>query len=160
MSVVEKAGRRKSGSRDKWEAHKAEPLLDTTKNGATVPQLEVVPQECRIYDSKVMRMPWDVMEDHNLDEEQSQGLCVPRSRVEPCATPLASSNVLPSSSRVIVRRQFAFGPQDECVPLSPVGGMPTTPVRAARCTPPPNTPLGEKWLDAEDDSPNGGENHF
>jgi hypothetical protein len=158
MSAVEKAGRRKSGSRDKWEAYKTEPSLDTTKNGATVPQLEVVPQGCRIYDSKVMRMPWDVMEDHNLDEEQSQGLCVPLSRVEPCG--VASNNVLPSSSHVIVRRQFALGPQDECVPLSPVGGMPTTPVRAARCTPPPNTPLGEKWLDAEDDSPNGGENHF
>ncbi len=33
---------------------------------------------------------------------------------------------------------------DECVPLSPVGGMPVTPVGAASYTPPPNTPLGGK----------------
>ena len=178
MSAVEKAGRQKSGSRDKWEAYKPQPSLDTTKNGATVPQLEVVPQGCRIYDSKVMRskvmrMPWDVMEDHNLDEEQSQGLCVPLSLVEPCTAPIASDNVPrpPSTPTRNGERgrnglQLRRRVQDECVPLSPVGGMPTTPVGAARCRAPPNSPLGEKWLrvgaDAwEDDSPsNGGGKHF
>jgi hypothetical protein len=168
MSVHE-AGRRKSGSREDCEAYKSKPSLDSTTNGATVPQ--VVPQVARrIYDSKVMRMPWD---DHHLDEEQSQGLCLPLSRVEPCTTPLASDNVLrpPSTptrngegrwSELQPRRRV----QDECVPLSPVGGMPATPVGAVRCTPPPNSaalPFGEKWLGVEDDSPsssNGGGKHF
>ena len=187
MSEDEKAGRRKSRSREKWETYKPQPSLDTTKNGATVPQ--VVPQVARRISSKVMRMPWDVMEDHHLDEEQSQGLCVPLSRVEPCTTPLASDNVLrpPSTptrngegswSGLQLRRRV----QDECVPLSPVGGMPATPVGAARCKPPPNSPLtpatpvgsarckpppnsplGEKWIGAADDSPsssNGGGKHF
>ena len=171
MSVHE-AGRRKSGSREDWEAYKSNPSLDSTTNGATVPQ--VVPQVARrIYDSKGMRMPWDVMEDHHLDEEQSQGLCVPLSRIEPCTTPLASDNVLrpPSTptrngegrwSELPLRRRV----QDECVPLSPVDGMPATPVGAARCTPPPNSaasPFGEKWLGVEVDSPsssNGGGKHF
>jgi hypothetical protein len=225
MSANEKAARRKSGSRDKWEVYKARQSLDVNDE-ANVPQ--------------VARRTDDCSDDHHLDDEECHGFSEPLSPIGPY-TPLSSNkaHLLPpnntpvggragsanggfapeldaegfasdfvspvgdhigdmqlwspcssvSASPVIVRAAKAPPPSpvnnsmslhlgvsiglsslqrdecdgaiaarrrvpgggyadktrdDECVPLSPVGGMPVTPVGAALYTPPPNTPLGGK----------------
>ena len=66
MSANEKAARRKSGSRDKWEVYKARQSLDVNDE-ANVPQ--------------VARRTDDCSDDHHLDDEECHGFSEPLSVV-------------------------------------------------------------------------------